>query len=239
MATSSRAEATRSASTVGPSETRWRYSSITTAVASWSRLTVGRIWVHRPAACSATSEVDGHATTTWQPRRTASATAEALPTADPSGASTTTRSRLPAQPGSPPAGPGHEGHRAPRLQHRPQQPGVGTRGDDRPRPGLLSAARDRLLQRLRGLGDLAPHPGTGLGEVPQLPVDTRRGPLSSSSRDSSNQIAMMVVRSGGLAGPRRPGAPGCRRAPGRPGRSPSRPAPPPRRPARRGRRGRR
>src|SRR3954453_16584189 len=69
------------------------------AVASWSRVDVGRIVLQRPAACSATSDAGGQATTTWQPRRIASATPDAVPVSEPSGARTTTRSRLPAQPG--------------------------------------------------------------------------------------------------------------------------------------------
>ncbi len=105
IATSSRAWATDSGSAAGPRSSRSSSCSMTTAVASWSPEEHGSTVLSRPAACSATSDPGGQATTTRQPRRTASATAEAAPVSPPSGASTTTRSRPPAQPGS--DGPGH------------------------------------------------------------------------------------------------------------------------------------
>ena len=148
----------------GPSPTWSRYSSTTTAVASWSRVTVGTIVDHRPSAWSATSEPAGEATTTWHPRRTASATVPAVARSEPSGARTTTRSSPPAQPGS--AGPGQAtkgtGHHGSSTARSRRESGTG--GHDRPRSGRVTGGGDRRGDTVRGFRGLAAYARAGLGE---------------------------------------------------------------------------
>src|SRR4029078_3561161 len=145
-------------------------------------VTVGTIVDQRPSACSATSDPAGQATTTWQPRRTASATWPAVARSAPSGASTTTRSRPPAQPGR--AGPGqatngtgHHGSRtarsrgesgaaapiAPGGRARRAGAGGGARGGGVRGGGGLARARDAV----GGLDRLTADPGASLGQLPQ------------------------------------------------------------------------
>src|SRR5690606_19787825 len=122
---------------------------------------------------------------TWQPRRTASATAEAEAASEPSGASITTRSRLPAQPGSP--GPGQATN------------GTGHHGS--------STARSRRASgpaALTGRGRASPGAAVAWATSPaaSLAASRTRAPdwarwrstwsaparaASSSRRDSSNQ----------------------------------------------------
>ncbi len=124
--------------------------------------------------------------------------------------------------------PGDERHRAPRLEDRAQQPGVGAGGDDGARPVLLAGPGHRLLDRGRGLAGLAPHPRAGLGQRAQ---PERRGPRAptrrrAGTRRTRSPLGVGLSRAGGL---RRRAAPGCRRGRGRPGRRPGTPA---RRPSR-------
>ena len=178
IATSSSAVATRSASVRGPSVTRSRYSSITTAVASWSRLEVGRIVAPAAGGVVGDGRVGGQATTTWQPRRTASATAAAVPVSDAVGREHHDQVEAPGPARQAGAGPGDERHRAPGLEHGAQQARVRAGGDHRPRTGLLlEHPGDGLVGGLGGVGHLAAYPCARLGERPEPAVGTLEGGL--------------------------------------------------------------
>src|SRR4051812_20358295 len=194
-ATSSSASATSPWSARGPSPTWSRYSGRTTAVASWSRATVGTIVDQRPSACLATSDPSGHATTTWHPRRTASATAAAVPRSVPSGARTTTRSSPPAQPGR--AGPGQAtngtGHH-----------GSSTARNSRESGPAATMARGRAASPAAATAAAMPGAASTASRRTRAPASAsarrRRSAAasaaSSSRRDSSNQLGMVVGPSG-------------------------------------------
>ena len=107
----------------------------------------------------------GQATTTWQPRRTASATADAEPRSEPSGASTTTRSRLPAQPGSAGLGQatngtGHHGSSTARSSRESGPAAITARGRASSRSrATASAVRLGGLARPRGAPARRSRPG--------------------------------------------------------------------------------
>ena len=140
---------------------RWRAGRGSRSAGSCSS---GRRRARRPSSSG------GHATTTWQPRRTASATADAVPVSAPSGASTTTRSRLPAQPGS--AGPGqatngtgHHGSSTARSSRESGPAAITARGR-----ACSRARATASVDRLGGLAGLAAYPRAGLGQRPQPEV---------------------------------------------------------------------
>ena len=70
----------------------------------------------------------------------------------------------------PRVGPGHERHRAPRLEGGPQQSRVGPGGDDRTRTALFAGDRDGLGQGALRLDGLAADPRAGLREHPEARV---------------------------------------------------------------------
>ncbi len=173
--------------------------SITTAVASWSPDEQGSTVLSRPTAWSATSERGGQATTTRQPRRTASATAEAAPVSLPSGASTTTRSRRAGPAGQGRAGPGHERHRAPRLEHGPQQPGVRPGGDhgagSRRRPSAPATAA-AIASAAAPASRRTREPASASG---RSAASAAASAASSSSRESSKTSAIVAYACLGAA----------------------------------------
>ena len=149
----------------------------------------------------------------------------------PSGASTTTRSRPPAQPGEAGARPGDERHRAPRARarraaaaspvRRRRRPGAEPRHPPPPRRRRSSAAASTASRRTRAPDSASSRSRWSARRQRCLVVEpglVEQVAICSALRES-------LVRP--ACGPRRRAAPGCRRAPGR--RSPHRCRPAPRR----------
>ena len=189
---------------LGPSCIRCSAASETMAAASGSAVAVGSRMVELEPAWSAMVEAGGQAISSWAPRRTASCTVATSAGELDSLAITTTRSRAPTQPGRPYAGQATNGHRADRLQHRPDEPGLAAGRDHRARSVQLAD----LQQGLLGLADLTAQPRAGLGQPAQPGVGTAQRLLVF-------QPGVVEHRSGTLVAV-------CGRGPGRRRRTPSR-----------------
>ena len=202
MATSSSAAATSSASVRGPRST---WSQELQHHHGGGELVAGArragSCVQRPAACSATRESGGQATTTWAAAAYRLARPRTRrPWSEPSGASITTRSRLPAQPGRPGPGQatngtGHHGSSTARSS-RESGPAATPRGGGCPRlrstPPRRSAPRPPRPPRAVPGRRTRPGCAARGSAAPRTPLVVEPGLVEPGGHRASGRLAGLV-----------------------------------------------